>query len=112
MNINITYISNALSNELLYLPTTKLSSYILTEEEQQYIEGLTSDTASVISTLVLSAEIKAGSSLYTQPELNKIYARKDDPDYSEGDRTSIKKFLNEKMVGNDMVKFAELKVEK
>lgn len=111
MNINITYIKNALSNELLYLPTTKLSSYIITEEEQQYIENLTAETTSAISTLMLSAEIKAGSSLFTQPALNKIYARYDDPDYTDNDRNAMKEFMNKRMVGNDVVKFDELKVE-
>lgn len=111
MNTNITFLQHLSSNTLLYLPTTKLSSYILSEEEQQYIQNLTNDTTSVISTLILSADIKAGSSLYTQPALNKIYARYDDPDFTENDRTSIKDFMNTRMVGNDIVKFNELKVE-
>ena len=83
----------------------------MTQAEQQYIENLTDDTESVISTLMLSADIKAGSSLCTQPALNKIYARYDDPDFTENDRASIKNFMNTRMVGNDIVKFGELKVE-
>lgn len=108
MNTNITFLQNSSSNTLLYLPTTMLSSYILSEEEQQYIQNLTNDTTSVISTLMLSADIKAGSSLCTQPALNQIYARYDS-EYTENDRASIKNFMNTRMVGNDIVKFNELK---
>jgi hypothetical protein len=107
MNAYITFIQTNNANDIYCLNTTLLSSYILTDDEQQYIDSLTDDTTSTISTLKLNASTKAGSSLYTQPELNKIYARRDDSSYSETDKYDLKNFLNEKLVGNKIVKFSE-----
>lgn len=108
MNINIPYIKNSRSNEIECLPTSALSAYILTEEEQQYIENLQQDTSEIINTLTISASTKAGSSLCTQPELDKIYARYDNNQFGESSRMDFKNFLNTKLVGNDIIHFAEL----
>jgi len=107
MNPNITYIPPNAANSISCLPTSKLSAYILTPEEQQYIENLPNETASVISTQLLIAAIKAGSSLYTQPELNKTYARRDSS-FAETDKNNFKKFLNTKMVGNVKVTLPDI----
>ena len=108
MNLYITYISSKLTNSISCLPVSALSSYILTEEEQQYIENLPNDTDSKISTQMLSASIKAGSTLYTQPSLNKLYARRDSTEYHETDKADLKNFMNTRMVGNNIKEFKEL----
>lgn len=108
MNTNIPYIKGPRSNEIECLPTSALSSYILTEEEQQYIENLTDDTAAVINSLSLSASTKAGSSLCTQQELDKIYVRYDNDGIGESSRMDFKNFLNTRLVGNAILHFAEL----
>ena len=108
MNTNITYIKDNLANTVECLPTTALSSYLLTEEEHQYIANLLDETNSIISNQLLTASIKAGSSLYTQPELNKIYARRENSGYKQSDRSDFKDFINTKMVGNMVISFPEL----
>ena len=108
MNVNIPFIPDEYSNNISCLPTTVLSAYILTEQEQQYIAGLLSDTESVVSSTALSASVKAGTTVYTQPEMNKLYIRKDDIEFGEGQRNALKDFINSKMVGNEVVEFDEL----
>lgn len=108
MNVNIPYIPNEYSNNISCLPTTVLSAYILTQQEQDYIDGLTKDTESVISTTALSASVKAGTTIYTQPEMNKLYVRRDDLDYGSGQRSAFKDFMNSHMVGNNVIDFKEL----
>jgi hypothetical protein len=108
MNKNITFILNSNSNNISCLSTNELTSYILSEEEQQNIATLNSNTNSIISSLMLTAAIRAGSSLYTQPELNKLYVRKDNPSYSSTNVVSFIDFLNTQLVGNEIMSFTEL----
>ena len=108
MNGNVTYIKDSNTNELNCLPTFQLSNYILTQEEQQYLQNLSDDTTSTISLLLLTASTKAGSSLYTQPALNKLYMRRDSEDYKSTDKDMLRKFLNANLVGNDVLKFDDL----
>ena len=107
--MNITYIPSYTSNSLYCLPVSALSEYLLNEEEQQYLESLSTETASYISSLKLSAAVKAGSTMYTQPILNDTYARQDDEEFTIDDRKKFKIYLNTKMVGNDMVTITGLK---
>lgn len=108
MNVNIPFIPNEYSNNISCLPTTVLSSYILSEQEQQYISNLTKDTESIISSTTLSASVKAGTIVYTQSEMNKLYLRKDDINFGEEQRQALKDFINSKLVGNNIVEFDEL----
>lgn len=110
MNPNIPFIKSDTANDIACLPITALSGYLLTEEEQQYIANLKSETASIISTLLLNASVKAGSSLYTQPELNKLYARRDSS-YKESDKNDFRDFMNTRLVGNEVVEFTEMSSE-
>ena len=111
MNVNIPYIKTRNSNKLYCLPVSQLSDYILTEEEQQYIENLSENTNSIISSLKLAASTKAGSSLCTQPYLNTLYARRNDSAFSESSRDNFKIFMNSKLIGNEITSFPELAKE-
>ncbi len=111
MNANITYIQDENKNTIYRLPVSQLNDYILTVEEQQYIDNLTDETNTIISTLKLNASTKAGSSLCTQPYLNTIYARYSDSEFSKSDRNNFKNFMRTKLIGNDIVEFSELSEE-
>lgn len=108
MNPYVTYISGIDANKISCLPVSLLSAYMLTVEEQEYIANLLDDTAAVISSTLLSAAIRGGSSLYTQTALNKLYIRRDNANYSETDKKKLKDFLDRNMVGNTSVSFSEL----
>lgn len=106
MSAYITY-TRKNSNELECLPISCLSDYLLTVEEQQYLDTLESNTSSIISTLKLEAATLAGSTLYTQPYLNKLYARHDSQSYKDTDLTNLKRFMDSQMVGNDIEFFGK-----
>lgn len=108
MNPNIPFIRNSMSNSISCLPTSALYDYLLTEEEHQYIANIEDETASIISNALLTASIKAGSSLYTQPELNKVYVRRDSS-YKQSDKDDFKEFMSKNLVGYKAIKFSEMK---
>ena len=106
----ITYISSKTSNELSCLDDSKLSNYILSDTEQRYFETIYDNTTAYLSSITLVAAIKAGSTLYTQDKLNKIYVNRNNSfGYTNDDVDKIKKFMNTSMVGNEIVNFEELK---
>lgn len=104
MNNYITYIQDGTANNISSLQTSLLTGYILSEDEQKYIETLNDSTASHISSLLLTASIKAGSSLYTQSALNRLYVRQDSSSYHESDKEDFIDYLKNTLVGNEIVK--------
>ena len=105
--MNITYLSNFNSNTISCFSDNLLSDYILSKNEQDYFDTIFDNSTSYLTSLQLSAAIKAGSTLYTQPRLNSIYVRKDKSS-TETDAEKLKEFLNSTLVGNGLVYFREL----
>ena len=108
--MNITYISSENSNSISCLDDSELSSYILSENEQRYFETIYDNTTAYLSSISLVAAIKAGSTLYTQDKLDKIYVNRNNSlGFTNDDVDKIKNFMNSFLVGNGLVDFGELK---
>lgn len=106
--MNITYISNINSNSISCLDDSKLSDYILSDTEQRYFDTIYDNTTAYISSVSLVAAIKAGSTLYTQDKLNKIYVNRNNSlGYTNEDMEKMKNFMNTSLVGNEIVDFEE-----
>lgn len=108
MNANVLYISDGYSSGISCLQTTLLSDYILTRQEQQYLSTVGQDTERIISNLMSTAAVKAGSTLCTQIELNKIYARFDNSMFNQTDRLGVRNFLDKNLVGYGSVELKDL----
>ena len=106
--MNITYINNSSTNSISCLDDSELSDYILSIDEQKYFDSIYNNALSYISSVSLSAAIKAGSTLYTQDKLNKIYVNKNNSyGFTDEDIDKMKKFMDKSMIGNEIVSFEE-----
>ena len=106
--MKITYISNEYSSSISCLNDSELSGYILSKDEQRYFDTIYEDTLSYLSSKSLVAAIKAGSTLYTQDKLNKIYVNKNNAfGYTNDDINALKNFMNTSMVGNEIINFED-----